>query len=84
MQPGDLIALLLRRPFQTFRLFLSTGIVHEIRHPELVLVGGSTVTIQFPEKTLPVPVAKSEWIVSLLHIVQVEVVPSPGPNPLTN
>jgi hypothetical protein len=81
MRPGDLLALLNHRPFRPFRLLLSTGILHEIRHPELVIVARSTATLEFPEADQPLPLASRSVVVALLHIVQIEFLARPTPPP---
>jgi hypothetical protein len=45
MRPEDLRDRLRRRPFQHFRLILTDGRAFEVRHPELAMVGQSTVAI---------------------------------------
>jgi hypothetical protein len=45
MPPEELITAIRRRPFVPFRLHVSDGSVHEIRHPELLMVGFASVTI---------------------------------------
>jgi hypothetical protein len=79
MRPQDLLQLLRTTPFVPFRLYLSTGIVHDIRHPELAIVGRSTLTIEFPGSKFPFPVAARKVGVALLHIVQYELLP-PAPH----
>jgi hypothetical protein len=81
MRPDDVLRLVQRQPFRRFRLHLSTGIVHEIRHPELAMVGRSTVTLEFPPQNYPLPVAERRVIVALIHIVQMEFAePTPPPS----
>jgi hypothetical protein len=66
------------RPFRPFRLVLTGGVVHEIRHPEMAIVTPSTVFIGIPAPDAPAPAAGDVVIVSLLHVVQIEYLPSPA------
>jgi hypothetical protein len=74
MGPIQLLRLLSRAPFRPFRIFLSSGIVHEVRHPELVIVGLTTVTLELPGATQPIPLANRELILAFGHIEQLETV----------
>jgi hypothetical protein len=38
MSARDLLRILRKRPFKPFRMLVSDGTDHEIRHPELVMV----------------------------------------------
>ena len=78
MRPEDLLHLLRQSPFQPFRLLVSTGIAHEVRHPELAMVGRSTLTIEFPAADAPALTAHRRVVIALLHIVQVEFLASTG------
>ena len=53
MRPNDLIDHLRRRPFRRFRLVLTDGRAFEVRHPELAMVGGSTVSIALRGRAIP-------------------------------
>jgi hypothetical protein len=54
-----------------------------VRHSELALVGRSTVTIEFPVSSSPIPLAQRKVIIALVHIVQIEIV-EPPPSPTNN
>jgi hypothetical protein len=43
--PSDLLARVRQRPFRPFRLVLTEGPVHEVRRPDLVMVGRDGVVI---------------------------------------
>jgi hypothetical protein len=45
MRPADLLAWLRQIPFVPFRLCLNSGRMYEIRHPEMLRVGRSSVNI---------------------------------------
>ncbi len=48
MTPESIRERLRQRPFQPFRVFLSDGSVHEVRHPEMMLVMRREVVIALP------------------------------------
>ena len=76
MRPEDLREYLRRQPFQPFRLTLTDGRTYEVHHPELAMVGRSTVAIGLPRPDDPEPVYDRLVTVSLLHVMQVEPVES--------
>jgi hypothetical protein len=65
----DLLDLLHRQPFSRLRLHLSTGMIFEIRHPEMAIVTRSTVYLEVD----PHSPAGRPAVVALLHIAWVEV-----------
>jgi hypothetical protein len=79
MRPNDLHEWLRNRPFQPFRLVLSNGTVYEVRHPDLVLVGRSTLTIGTPAPEFPEPTYDRLVTVALVHINQIEPLPAVVP-----
>ena len=64
--------LLKSMPFHPLRIHLSNGATHEVRHPELVIVQRTTIWLHVVTQELPKNVAAKWWIISLLHIVQIE------------
>jgi hypothetical protein len=83
MQPYDLLEHLRRRPFQPFRLTLTDGRTHEVRHPELVMVGRSTVTIGLPRAGDPRPVPVFDDLVTIplvdvMGVAPAESTPAPS------
>jgi hypothetical protein len=83
MRLEEVQQLLRARPFRPFRLHLSNGRSHEIRHPELVLAGRDTMFIGKPAADLPEDAYDNFAIVTLLHINDVEPLPVPT-SPTTN
>lgn len=83
MRRDDILRALQERPFRPFRLVLTGGITHEIRHPEMAIVTPSTVFIGVPADDVPVPAASDVAIVSLLPVVRIEYLPAPAA-PSTN
>ena len=77
-----LLAILGRKPFRPFRIHISNGQVHEIRHPENVKVDLSIAWIFFPLKGTPILVEDRVVFVNLNHIIWGEFIEVP--KPLTN
>ena len=62
--------LLTRRPFQPFRITMSSGQSHEVRHPEMAFLTRSDMLIGVGDEGDGVP---AEFrICSLLHVTTVE------------
>jgi hypothetical protein len=80
MRPEDIRQFLTRQPFQPFRLTLTDGRSYEVRHPELAMVGRSTVILGLPAPGDPEPVFDRYVTVSLLHVMQMEPVQAGGGN----
>ena len=59
--------LLERRPFEPFKLRLSSDEEHSVRHPELAILGKTKIVIAYPESDRFV-------ITSLLHITTIETI----------
>jgi hypothetical protein len=78
MRPDDLRAFLLRKPFRPFRLRILETTSFELRHPELVQLGPTTITIHVPAVGPPSPVGARLVTVALLHISSLELLPVPG------
>jgi len=72
MRQEDLIEVLRQRPFHPFRIHLSDGIIYEVRHPELVLVGRSTAVVFFPDPRKPPPAFERYDTIALLHMTRLE------------
>ena len=65
LNPLELHALIRQQPFRPFRMRLSLNITADVRHPEMAILGYSTVTVG-SEAT------NDEMIVILAHIVTIE------------
>jgi len=72
MRPKDILELLRRRPFEPFRLYLSDGATFDVRHPELAMVGRSTVLVGIPAADSPEPLFERFVNHALLHITRAE------------
>jgi hypothetical protein len=71
MRQEDLRRLMNRQPCPRLRLHLTNGTTFEITDPDVVVVGRSTVELLLP----PDAVGEREAVISLLHIIWVEVFP---------
>lgn len=72
MRESDLKALLRRQPCPRLRLHLTGGEVFDIDDPDLVVLSRSTIELLLP----PEDRKTREAVISLLHIVWVEVISS--------
>ena len=68
----DIHNLLHDAPFKPFRLFLSNGRSYEVRHPELVMIGRSSLLIGTPARDVTVTAFDSYSTVSMLHLTDIE------------
>jgi len=78
MQADDLRERHTRRPFEPFRLTLSTGEQLECRHPEMLIVGKRKAVLGVAADPSD-PLADRTIDVDLLHIVKLEDLPSKTP-----
>jgi hypothetical protein len=61
------------RPFQPFRLVLSNGHTHDIRHPDMAWVSPYYILVGIPDPDFEGPSAISSSIMlSMIHITEVE------------
>ncbi len=74
MRQDDLSEYLDRRPFQPFRLHLSTGVFVDIRNPQMVRLTRSTLTLG-----LSIEENRQRFmVIALIHIVWLEIlIPAP-------
>jgi hypothetical protein len=72
MRPDDLYDLLHQQPFQPFRIHLSNGKTYDVRHPDLAMVGESTMIIGTPAANRRRPTFSDYAVVALIHINHVE------------
>ena len=72
-------------PFRPFRLHLTNGTVHVIRHPEMAMVTAHTVIIGIPKANSTSDVFEDYLAVSLLHVAQIDtIVPATPQQPSSN
>ncbi len=79
MRPEDIREFLRSRPFHPFRITLTDGRTYSVQHPELAMVGRATVAIGLPRPNDPEPVYDRLVTISLLHIMEVELVGASAP-----
>ncbi len=72
MRTEDVREFVQRRRFQPFRVTLTDGRTYDVFHPELAMVGRSSVIIGLQRPNDPDPVYDRAITVSLLHIMQLE------------
>jgi hypothetical protein len=72
MRPDDLRELLREQPFQPFTLYVLDGTSYAIRHPELAIVGRSTVRIGIAATDSASNLPDRLVILALLHISRIE------------
>ncbi len=77
MRPDDLLAWVRAVPFQPFRIHLNSGQRYEIRHPEMLRVGRSTVHVYWFNGEPMDPYERMEMI-SLLLIERIEPLETPA------
>jgi hypothetical protein len=77
MRPESLRDELHRQPFVPLRVYLTDGKTYDIRHPEMAIVTSREVYVGREETSPGSGIARGLDLVSLLHVVRVEQVPSP-------
>lgn len=75
MRPEDLHEYLRRKPFCPFRITLTDGRTFDIRHPELIMVGRTSAEIGIPSSRYEYPTFDRRVSISLLHVMQMELLP---------
>jgi hypothetical protein len=71
MRTEDIQTLVRQQPFRPFRITLTDGRTFDVRHPELAMVGRTTVAIGLPANG-DETVYDRLVTVDLLHIMQTE------------
>ena len=69
-----------RRPFEPFRVTLTTGETYDIRHPDLIMVGRRAAILGIPGEPTGTLFDRSVKV-DLLHIVSIEELPVKPPSP---
>lgn len=77
MTANDVRTLVRQRPFIPFRVVTTLGDVYDVHHPDMVLIGLSSVTIGVPSDEDPEAYGQMH-IVSYRHVVRLEPSPSPA------
>lgn len=71
MAPADIRSLTQRKPFIPFRVVTRDGTVYEVRHPDLLMIGLSSVVIGYPSEQDPQAYSRYD-VVPLRNIVRLE------------
>lgn len=71
--------LLARRPFQPFRLVMSSGLTYEVRHPEMAWLTRTSILVGIDDEDDHVPAEFK--ICSLLHVTAIEPLSAAGVEP---
>jgi hypothetical protein len=78
MPPEDIREIVHRQPFQPFRLTLTDGRTVDVQHPELIMVGRSSVVVGTARPNAKEPIYDRYVTISLLHVMQIEPLESPA------
>jgi hypothetical protein len=79
MRPEDIRVFLRRQPFRPFLLTLTDGRTYDVMHPELAMVGRSSMEVGLARPEDPENIAERIVSISLLHIMQIEPLESLAP-----
>jgi len=74
----DVQARLHERPFMPVRIITSSGQSHDVRHPDLVLVGRRFLIIGVASNENPTQI-ESASRVAIMHITDMQDIPHPAP-----
>ena len=74
MRSKDIHEFVAKQPFQPFRITLTDGRTYDVRHPEMAMVGKSSVVIGVPLEGDDEPYYDRAITVALIHIMQAEVI----------
>jgi hypothetical protein len=77
MRPDDLLEWLKAVPFRPFKIILNSGTEYEIRHPEMVKVGRTTVNI-YTYTSENNDVYERQQMVGLILIERIEPLAAPS------
>jgi hypothetical protein len=85
MRRDEILQRLHAEPFQPFRIHLTNGTVHVIRHPEMAMVTAHSIIIGVPEANTGGNLLEDYIAVSLLHVAQIDtMVPATPQQPSNN
>ncbi len=80
MRPEDVLEWVRAKPFRPFRIILNSGHAYDIRHPEVIKVGRSTMHIYTYAGEPADPYGRAE-MVGLLLIERIEAIEAANPSP---
>ena len=62
-----------RQPFRPIRVYLSDGSVHEVHHPEMMMISRRQVTIGVPSDNERIPETMLDYVyIDTVHITRIE------------
>jgi len=79
MRPEDIREFVRRQPFQPFRITLTDGRAYDVLHPDLAMVGRSTVAVGLPRPGDTSAIYDRLVTVAILHIMQIEPILTEAP-----
>jgi hypothetical protein len=68
----DVLEIASQQPFQPFRIHVSDGSAHEVRHPELIKVSPTKVVLFSPLEKYNYMAFDESQTISMLHITRLE------------
>jgi len=71
MRPEDVREHIVAEPFEPFRIILSDGATFDIRHPELCIIGRSSLHLVIPDRKHPWMADRVSHC-SLIHVTRIE------------
>ncbi len=77
MRAEEIMQLVRRRPFQPFRVHLTTGQQYDVRHPEFIIVQRQCAEVGMDPDPNTGVVDRVEYV-SLLHVVRIENLDAPA------
>ncbi len=80
MPANELLQMLRAQPFVPFLMHISGDRVHQIRHPEMVIVMAAAAIVAFPDPTNQ-GMANGWEVVDLRHIIRLEPIRSQAGSP---
>jgi hypothetical protein len=77
MPPDQIRQLLLRKPFEPFRLYVLETTTYEIERPEWVILGKAVVLLYFPAAGQFPSAWRRRVVIALLHVSKLELIEPP-------
>lgn len=72
MRTEDIQEYLRPRPFSPFRVTLTDGRTYDVRHPDMAMLGRSSITIGIPREGDVSSVYDRVVTVALIHVMQID------------
>lgn len=78
MHPDAIRALLRRRPFRAFRMFILESTPFDVTHPDLLIVSGTSGILSVPAITAENPQARQTILIALAHVTRIMPISRPS------